>query len=127
MSRSSQQRGKDRWQGKFYLSKMCFALTGIYSDGILCLEKAWLYNPFHSNGIIKRVPELEDEMVNPPEMINESVFDQIFGSLLGLAIGDALGASVEFRPQRFLVENRVTDLQSGGTWGLNRGEVIAID
>ncbi|CAF1274602.1 unnamed protein product [Adineta ricciae] len=99
MSKSSQKRGKDHWQ-----------------------VKTWLLNPFHSNGTIKRVPELEDEMVDPPEMVDKNVFDRVFGSLLGLAIGDALGASVEFRPQRFLVENRVTDLQSGGTWGLNRGE-----
>ncbi|CAF1241934.1 unnamed protein product [Adineta ricciae] len=99
MSKSSQQRGKDHGQAK-----------------------AWLHNPFHSNRTIKRVHELEDEMVDPQEMINENVFDKVFGSLMGLAIGDALGASVEFRSQRFLVENRVTDLQSGGTWGLNRGE-----
>lgn len=47
---------------------------------------------------------------------------RIQGSLVGLAIGDALGASVEFRPNSFLKEHEVTDMQGGGTWGLETGQ-----
>jgi ADP-ribosyl-[dinitrogen reductase] hydrolase len=47
---------------------------------------------------------------------------RIQGSLMGLAIGDAVGAPVEFRPHAYLLENEVTDMQSGGTWGLNKGQ-----
>ncbi|CAF5143481.1 unnamed protein product, partial [Rotaria magnacalcarata] len=47
---------------------------------------------------------------------------KIQGSLIGLAIGDALGASVEFRPHSYLQENKVTDMQEGGTWGLKAGQ-----
>jgi ADP-ribosylglycohydrolase len=44
--------------------------------------------------------------------------------MIGMAIGDALGAHVEFRPQSYLEENPVKDLQGGGTWGLEKGQVI---
>ena len=40
-----------------------------------------------------------------------------------MSLGDALGAHVEFRPRDFLVEHPVTDLESGGTWGLEKGQV----
>jgi ADP-ribosyl-[dinitrogen reductase] hydrolase len=48
--------------------------------------------------------------------------ERIVGSLVGLAVGDALGASVEFRPRQYLVDHPVTDMQSGGTWGLQAGQ-----
>ncbi len=44
--------------------------------------------------------------------------------MIGLALGDALGAHVEFRPRQFLVENPVKDLKPGGTWGLKEGQVF---
>jgi ADP-ribosyl-[dinitrogen reductase] hydrolase len=44
------------------------------------------------------------------------------GSLIGLAVGDALGAPVEFRPYDYLRQHPVTDMQSGGTWGLEAGQ-----
>ena len=47
---------------------------------------------------------------------------RIQGSLIGLAVGDALGASVEFRPRAYLVEHEVKDMQGGGTWGLQAGQ-----
>ncbi len=40
-----------------------------------------------------------------------------------MALGDALGAHVEFRPYHYLVQNPVTDLKAGGTWGLQKGQV----
>jgi ADP-ribosylglycohydrolase len=48
--------------------------------------------------------------------------EKIVGSLVGLAIGDALGASVEFRPRQYLVDHPVKDMQGGGTWGLQAGQ-----
>lgn len=59
----------------------------------------------------------------PPSTFNPEVLNRIKGSLFGLAIGDALGAHVEFRPRSYLVDNAVTDLQAGGTWGLEKGQV----
>ncbi|CAF3578533.1 unnamed protein product [Rotaria sp. Silwood1] len=46
--------------------------------------------------------------------------------MFGLLLGDALGAHVEFRPHAYLLANPVSDLQSGGTWGLEKGQVQAI-
>ncbi|CAF1342211.1 unnamed protein product [Adineta ricciae] len=54
--------------------------------------------------------------------IDQRILNGIKGSLFGLAIGDALGAHVEFRPQTYLKENPVKDLQGGGTWGLEKGQ-----
>jgi len=44
--------------------------------------------------------------------------------LIGLALGDALGAHVEFRPRQYLLSNPVKDLEGGGTWGLKKGQVL---
>ena len=53
---------------------------------------------------------------------NDDMLRRIQGSILGLAIGDALGAPVEFRPHGYMVENPVSDMQDGGTWGLKAGQ-----
>ena len=44
--------------------------------------------------------------------------------MIGMVLGDAFGAHVEFRPQKFLAKNPVKDLKGGGTWGLEKGQVI---
>jgi len=63
-------------------------------------------------------------MTDPPESTrDETLLDRIKGSMIGMAVGDALGAHVEFRPYEFLQANPVTDLGSGGTWGLEKGQV----
>jgi len=49
--------------------------------------------------------------------------DRVQGSIIGMALGDAVGAHVEFRPQAFLEKNPVQDLRGGGTWGLEKGQV----
>ncbi|UJR10153.1 hypothetical protein I4U23_014370 [Adineta vaga] len=53
---------------------------------------------------------------------DEKILPRIQGALLGLAVGDALGASVEFRPHSYLKQHPVTDMQGGGTWGLKAGQ-----
>ncbi|CAF1216851.1 unnamed protein product [Rotaria sp. Silwood1] len=61
-------------------------------------------------------------MEHPPKSHDKILFNRIQGSLIGLALGDALGARVEFRPREYLLKHPVTDLQAGGTWGLKKGQ-----
>ncbi|CAF0771162.1 unnamed protein product [Didymodactylos carnosus] len=80
------------------------------------MDKDWL-------NLSGRYPH-EIQYVPPPEQKKEDniPLDKIVGSLLGLAVGDALGAHAEFRPHNFLQENPVKDLVGGGTWGLKGGQ-----
>jgi ADP-ribosyl-[dinitrogen reductase] hydrolase len=48
------------------------------------------------------------------------LIDRIRGALLGLAVGDAVGTSVEFKPRGSFAS--VTDMTGGGPFGLNAGE-----
>ncbi|CAF1175449.1 unnamed protein product [Adineta steineri] len=86
------------------------------------LEKTWLNLQHHSDGRIKTPEELEGAMSKPPKECQSDIFDRIHGSMIGMALGDALGAHVEFRPHEFLVENPVETLEGGGTWGLKKGQ-----
>ncbi len=72
---------------------------------------------------IKKPDEIENEMDEPPVEIDKNILDRIQGSIIGLALGDALGARVEYRPHQYLVANPVTDLEGGGIWGLKKGQV----
>ena len=87
----------------------------------------WLRPQFHNDTkLIKKPHELVNLIQLPPHIEqpqNEELFKRIAGSMLGLAIGDALGAHVEFRPRDYLSEHPVTDFQAGGTWGLEKGQV----
>ena len=47
--------------------------------------------------------------------------DRVLGSLLGLAVGDAVGTTVEFMPPGSF--ERVTDMQGGGKFSLQPGQV----
>ncbi|CAF1051476.1 unnamed protein product [Rotaria sordida] len=85
-------------------------------------DKSWLVLQYNSNGKIMIPHELEKYMIDPPENIDSTILDRIHGSMIGMALGDALGAYVEFRSHQYLLKNPVTDLQAGGTWGLNKGE-----
>ena len=76
----------------------------------------------HRKGILKP-DELQSRVRSPPAPIDENVVNRIRGSMMGLAMGDALGAHVEFRPHEFLLANPVTDFSSGGTWSLQKGQV----
>jgi hypothetical protein len=64
-------------------------------------------------------------MEDPHGDIDNNILDRIHGSMIGMALGDALGAHVEFRPRAYLVQNPVTDLMGGGTWGLKKGQVFS--
>ena len=74
---------------------------------------------------IKKPDELISKMIHPPKPIDTKTLDRILGSRIGLAVGDALGAHVEFRPRQYLLDHPVSDLQAGGTWGLAKGQVCA--
>lgn len=88
-------------------------------------QKAWLNLQFQSKepNRIKRPHELQSEMESPPISTDRKVLNKIRGSLFALAIGDALGAAVEFRPREFLKQHPVSDYQGGGTWNLAKGQV----
>jgi ADP-ribosyl-[dinitrogen reductase] hydrolase len=58
----------------------------------------------------------------PTKSSDAETVKRVVGSMVGLAVGDALGASVEFRPRQYLVDHPVHDLQGGGTWGLEAGQ-----
>ncbi|CAF0975845.1 unnamed protein product, partial [Didymodactylos carnosus] len=83
--------------------------------------KPWL-NRQYRNRLIVKPDELEKNMQGPTDEINSDLLDRIQGSMTGMALGDALGAFVEFRPRQFLVDNPVKNLQGGGTWGLQKGQ-----
>lgn len=72
---------------------------------------------------IKKPGELESKLHHPPHLNDDELVDRILGSLFALAIGDALGAHVEFRPHQYLTTNPVKDFSEGGTWGLKKGQV----
>ncbi|CAF0873214.1 unnamed protein product [Adineta steineri] len=85
-------------------------------------DKQWLDLQYHTADRIKKPAELEHQMESPPELADEKQLDRIKGSLIGMALGDAVGAHVEFRPYEYLEQNPVKDLVGGGTWGLTKGQ-----
>ena len=89
------------------------------------LEKSWLQLQFvDSNRTkIKKPHELENDISQPPRPTENRIFDRIAGSMLAMAIGDTLGAHVEYRPRAYLEAHPVKDFQGGGTWGLEKGQV----
>ena len=70
---------------------------------------------------LNRLQDKELSELNESEDDDEILL-RMQGSLIGLAVGDALGASVEFRPRSYMVEHPVSDMQGGGTWGLKAGQ-----
>jgi len=87
-------------------------------------DKPWLDIQFHKGAKDQVVQphELKDKLEKPPREVDEQMIDRIRGSIVGLALGDAVGAHVEFRPREYLLEHPVTDMQAGGTWGLAKGQ-----
>jgi hypothetical protein len=86
----------------------------------------WLNPQYHDKDrkSIVKPDELESALYEPPKPADKNLLDRIKGSMIGLALGDALGAHVEFRPHQYLIEHPVTELQGGGTWGLQQGQVM---
>ncbi|CAF4075373.1 unnamed protein product, partial [Rotaria sordida] len=87
-------------------------------------NKTWLECQFknHECTMIFMPNECDTYLKNPPGSIDGDMLNRIKGSMFGLLLGDALGAHVEFRPHGYLLANPVSDLQSGGTWGLEKGQ-----
>ncbi|CAF4564522.1 unnamed protein product, partial [Didymodactylos carnosus] len=52
----------------------------------------------------------------------DDTYKGIAGSMLGMAVGEALGAHVEFRPRSYLEKYPVENLQGGDTRGLKPGQ-----
>lgn len=55
-----------------------------------------------------------------PETTAEAIRDRAVGALLGLALGDAVGTTLEFKPRDTYA--RLTDLVGGGPFGLKPGQ-----
>ncbi|CAF0899863.1 unnamed protein product [Adineta steineri] len=87
-------------------------------------DKPWFDIQYHDKDCtrIMKPNEIKSMMLKPPNAVNKTDLNRILGSLIGLALGDALGAHVEFRPYQYLCEHPVSDLQEGGTWGLVKGQ-----
>ena len=86
-------------------------------NGVLLSLTEWLDRPQPYNELDRlRNSEWTESDKNDP------LLPKIQGSLIGLAIGDALGAPVEFRPRAYLEAHPVSNMLSGGTWGLAAGK-----
>ncbi|UJR32647.1 hypothetical protein I4U23_020107 [Adineta vaga] len=85
-------------------------------------DKPWLDRQFKADGSIVKPEELISSTQDPPDKVDSDTLNRVHGSIAGMALGDALGAFVEFRPREFLLANPVKNLQGGGTWGLEKGQ-----
>lgn len=85
------------------------------------LDHVWLKS--HDERNVITTPYNLIPFVKPVPSVDNTPINRIMGSIVGLAIGDALGAPVEFRPYEYLQEKPVTDFQNGGTWSLKKGQV----
>ncbi|CAF1264646.1 unnamed protein product [Adineta ricciae] len=87
-------------------------------------DKFWLdrQNQYIDHQSTKIRNQLECEIQEPSGNIDQAILTRIQGSLIGLALGDALGTPAEYRTRHYLLEQPVTDLQAGGTWNLEKGQ-----
>jgi hypothetical protein len=77
------------------------------------LDKKWL-DLQYNNELTKKPDGLESEMEDPPGSIDEQWLCLIQGSIIEMALSDALGAHVEFRPYDYMVSHLVKDFEGGG-------------
>jgi ADP-ribosyl-[dinitrogen reductase] hydrolase len=68
----------------------------------------------------QHVLELSPILEKQPNTSAEAVRDRAIGALLGLAVGDALGTALEFKPRDTYAP--LTDMIGGGPFGLKPGE-----
>ncbi|CAF0874806.1 unnamed protein product [Rotaria sp. Silwood1] len=126
--RSGVSKQTDPWSSyiKLFLSALCklTPFEGKIYRG--CQEKPWLDCQYHvgDKQSIMTPENLQTIMNDPPVDVDDAILDRVQGSMVGMALGDALGAHVEFRPRQYLIEHPVRDLVAGGTWGLKKGQVI---
>ena len=116
---------EDHHTAKSLSSKIRFHYLIANSSSFFQLEEECLnlrFHDFQRRSVIKPA-ELQNQLEKPPMNKNTGNENGIVGSMFGLAIGDALGAHVEFRPHDYLLQNPVTDFEAGGTWGLAKGQV----
>ncbi|CAF1259035.1 unnamed protein product [Rotaria magnacalcarata] len=104
--------------GQSQISPLIYPVAGSEKD------LRWLYPKYHDRNqqTILRPHELESFLHDPPSTIDTKLLNSIRGSIFGLALGDALGAHVEFRPHQYMIEHPVKELEEGGTWGLKKGQ-----
>ncbi len=105
--------GEIRYPFSIYI-QICYSFS---------LDKSWLSLTYREGDKIMRPAELESSMSEPPVPCDDNILNRVYGCMMGLALGDALGAHVEFRPRDYLLANPVKDLVGGGTWGLTKGQV----
>ncbi|CAF1496231.1 unnamed protein product [Adineta steineri] len=98
--------------------------TQLVKNNIVLLDKPWLdrQNQSTDHRSTKIRNQLECEIEGPPGDIDTEILTRIQGSMIGLALGDALGTPAEYRSRQYLLECPVTDLQGGGTWNLEKGQ-----
>ncbi|CAF3297844.1 unnamed protein product [Rotaria socialis] len=85
-------------------------------------DKEWLNLRFNTQELTLKPDELTNELTFPVGKIDNDKLDRIHGSMIGMALGDAVGAHVEFRSRHYMVAHPVEGLEGGGTWGLNKGQ-----
>ena len=72
-------------------------------------SKFWQENPL----LLQKLESTDQQ--NP-------LLQKVQGCLVGLAVGDALGAPWEFRPHGAMQKKNISKMESGGTWGLRAGQ-----
>ena len=93
------------------------------------LVRKWLDPRFHQDEKGEKRAQMMHEFVSeipdpPSSEVDGILLNHITGALVGLALGDALGAPIQFRTREYLVKNPVRGLSAGGPWGLLKGQVI---
>ena len=94
---------------------------------VCILVLPWLQLCFDNKQLEKRskkLHELESMMFDPPETTDNEIDRRIAGSMLGLAIGGALGVHVEFQTHEYLVTHPITDFQKTVIHGSDDDQVI---
>ena len=88
------------------------------------LARHWLDLQLSDENSIRKPDQFQNRVKHPPEAIGGPILNRIVGSMLGLAVGDALGAHVEYRSHHYLLKRPVTNFCSGRTCGLEKEQVL---